>query len=78
MYRQFMTGMDKFLNERKYPANEVAKIKKQVLQAQEFIRKDRLRAAVESAISSSVVPSATAAHAEFVEKILKLLGIMLF
>lgn len=68
MYRQFMTGMDKFLNERKYPANEVAKIKKQVLQAQEFIRKDRLRAAVESAISSSVVPSATAAHAEFVEK----------
>lgn len=68
LYQKFMTNMDKFLNERKYPQDQINKIKKQVFQAQEFIRKDRLRAAVEAAISSSVVPSVAAARAEFNDK----------
>lgn len=64
-YFEFMRDVDRFLSARKYPPQEIAKIKKQLVQAQEEIRRMKLREAVQSVVGASYVPSPTLIRAAY-------------
>jgi peptidyl-prolyl cis-trans isomerase D len=74
IYRQFMGDIDGFLAQRQYPAEEITKVKAQLVQVQEEIRRDRLRQAVESAVTASAIPSLPDLRSAFTEQRTKISG----
>lgn len=64
-YFEFMKDPSGFLSQRKFPPNEVAKVMNQLLQAQEQIRRMKLREAVESVVASSLVPAPSVIRTAF-------------
>lgn len=74
MYQSFMRDIDGFLAQRQYPPEEVQKVKSQLVQVQEEIRRDRLRQAVESAVTASAIPSLPDLRSAFTEQRTKITG----
>jgi parvulin-like peptidyl-prolyl isomerase len=74
MYQAFMRDPDGFLTQRQYPAEEIAKVKKQIVDVQEQIRADRLRQAVESAVTASSIASLPDLRTAFTEQRTKISG----
>lgn len=73
-YQGFMRDIDGFLTQRQYPAEEIVKVKAQLVQVQEEVRRDRLRQAVESVVTASAISSLPDLRTAFTEQRTKISG----